>query len=296
MKKSPALGAFALVLAACAESNSPPVLETTPGFAHPESVVGAGKRRFVSNIGKELAPDAKDGDGFISELDERGGLVELVAFPKGGPPLHAPKGLAVASGTLFVADVDRVVGFDLVSRQRTFEAELPAAAKVLANDLAAESDEALLVTDTFAGTVYRLRLGDRSFETLATGIGGANGVAVDKARGVAWVAGIGPEFGGGDLFEVPLEGGPAKKVEGVSGLLDGVAVLSDGSVVVSDWVTIGEPQDGVFIVYPTAGKAKRTVTLPGGFHGPADFFYDAASETLWVPRTLDGSVSIVDAR
>src|SRR6187397_31958 len=61
------------------------------GFASPESVVADGNRRFVSNMGAEIKPTEKDGDGFISEVDDDGHVVDLHAFPKGGDAkLNAP--------------------------------------------------------------------------------------------------------------------------------------------------------------------------------------------------------------
>src|SRR5687768_8932286 len=116
------------VMASCLPS-APPARTSAPlprtvacGFASPESVVGAAGHYYVSNIGRELAPLAKDGDGFISELDERGDVVALRAFPRADEKLNAPKGLALVSNTLYTADIDRVVGFDRGSRAKVFEA------------------------------------------------------------------------------------------------------------------------------------------------------------------------------
>lgn len=203
------IAAFA---AGCATSPprdaSAPRTRVISGFASPESVAGSGSRRFVSNIGAKLAPLEKDGDGFISELDEAGNVVALRAFA----PLDAPKGMAVVGGTLYVADIDRVIGFDLGSRRRVVEIMSPKSPTLL-NDLAVESDESLLVSDTLASRVYRLRLAERSMTEIADGIPGANGVVVDRSNATAYVAGIGPDLSGGDLFAVPLTpsaGGPRR--------------------------------------------------------------------------------------
>lgn len=90
------------------------------GFSLPESVVTIGHRHFVSNMGKTLEPLAFDGDGFISEIDDTGGLVDARAFPKDATKLNAPKGLAVVGNLLLVADIDRIVGFDLTTGQTAF--------------------------------------------------------------------------------------------------------------------------------------------------------------------------------
>ena len=88
------------------------------GFAHPESVLIDGDRRFVSNIGEKLDPLGHDGDGFLSELAADGRIVALHALPIDGDRLDAPKGMAMLAGKLYVADIDRVVGFDLSTRDR----------------------------------------------------------------------------------------------------------------------------------------------------------------------------------
>jgi hypothetical protein len=138
-----------IALASCAGtqplSSTPPAIE---GLAHPESVTSVGgSRRLVSNIGAKLDPSAKDGDGFVSELDLAGDIVTLRAFTL----LNAPKGMAVLADRLYVADIDRVVAFDIATRALLFEVRSPAANDTLLNDVAVESDDDLLVTDTIGG-------------------------------------------------------------------------------------------------------------------------------------------------
>jgi hypothetical protein len=287
---------IAVFTAGCAASPardaSDPRTRVIPGFASPESVAASGSRRFVSNIGAKLAPLEKDGDGFISELDEAGNVVALRAYA----PLDAPKGMAVAGDILYVADIDRVIGFDLASHARVVEVTAPKGS-VLLNDIAVEDDENLLVTDTFASRVYRMRLADRSMTQIADGIPGANGIVVDRANRTAYVAGIGPDLSGGDLFAIALtpSAGPPRRLGTAHGLFDGIAILSSGGLAVSDWVSTTTPAAGTLTVYSVSGTKERTLTLPEAIHGPADFFYDRAREEIWIPRTLDGSVSIVAA-
>lgn len=82
------------------------------GFSHPESITADSTGKiFVSNIGAALEPTAKDGDGFITELSADGAVIERFFTPKGA--LNAPKGLAAINDVLYVADIDRIVGFNL---------------------------------------------------------------------------------------------------------------------------------------------------------------------------------------
>lgn len=300
-------GASTPVDAAPTQSSAARVARTIDGFAHPESVTKSGARVFVSNVGVKLEPTAKDGDGFISELAEDGRVVERRFLPHGGPPLHAPKGIAVAGGRLYVADVDAVVGFDLATRARVFEVPFEGGGTTaLPNDVAVESDNALLVTDTIGSRLVRIDLRDRTVHVVATGIRGANGIAVDRARGGAWVAGIGPAFDGGDLVFVPLGSSSApatpRAIDGIHGLLDGIALLPGGDLLVSDWRRIDVRTEGTLLRYRTASGAARVegegrsvvdAHVVAMLHGPADFHFDAEHRELWIPRMLDGAVTVV---
>ena len=119
------------------------------GFSSPESVIADrdGSRFFVSNVGEKLEPSAKDGDGFISELTPDGAVVNRNFLPKEGV-LNAPKGMAIIGQTLFVTDIDRVVGFDMATRQKTFELDFSAEKTVFLNDLAVFDDKTLFVSAT----------------------------------------------------------------------------------------------------------------------------------------------------
>jgi len=283
----------------CIDDNGPnaphEAWPATCGLSHPESIAAHGERRFVSNIGSALAPAEADGDGFISELDERGELVELHAFAPAETPLHAPKGLAVVGERLYVADLDRVVGFALDTRERVFEAALAREPVPFLNDLAVLDEHTLLVSDTAGGEVLRLDLDDRTFTTMATGVPGANGLAFDARAMRAYVVGIGADFSGGGLYALDLEGrgAAAEPIEGPFGLFDGLAELSNGELVASDWVDIAEPMPGRLLTFSTTGRPTGTYELAGALRGPADFYYDRAAALLWVPETQDGCVRVI---
>src|SRR5690606_16864201 len=103
---------------------------------------------LVSNVNG--APDAKDGNGFVSRVALSG---ELLAreWTTGEPslasgPLHAPKGMALLGDLLAVTDIDVVRFFD----RRTGKAEFSVGTVgwTFLNDLVADGEGGLLVTDT----------------------------------------------------------------------------------------------------------------------------------------------------
>lgn len=279
------------ILAACLAS--PGLAETTPapvtisGFSHPESVLIAPSLRYVSNIGADLAPLAKDGDGFISILDADGAIIELRGFTG----MDAPKGMALVRGVLYVADIDRVIGFDPETRDQVFSANMDCPQPCLLNDIVATGDK-LLVSDTVRGQLYELDPASGSFTLLAEGIPGANGLAWDEARDEAVIVALGSDFGGGHVFTWSAAEGLAQIPDSPFGVFDGLALLPDGDLLVSDWVSLTPRPGAMLRINPNTGAASE-VALPMPIRGPADFAFDAAGNRLWIPATLDGAVNIV---
>src|SRR5438045_5636048 len=116
--------AFFLLVPACAQ-------QTIDGLEAPESVLKIGDKIFVSNIGgAQPNPMAKDSNGYISELSADGKILQQ-KFQKG--ILNGPKGLAVSNNVVYVADIDRVVGFNINSGAQIFELKIPDASFL--NDL-----------------------------------------------------------------------------------------------------------------------------------------------------------------
>src|SRR5262245_5805347 len=105
----------------------------------PESVLKVGDKIFVSNAG----------GGFLSELSVDGKFIHK-NFQKG--VLHSPKGLAVMSNVIYVTDTDRVVGFNINSREQVFE--LGVAKSTFLNDLCTAGKNELVVTESHSGNVY----------------------------------------------------------------------------------------------------------------------------------------------
>ncbi|MBD8893974.1 SMP-30/gluconolactonase/LRE family protein [Roseibium litorale] len=288
-----ALAGFSSGAVSAAPGEVPAGISVVQGFSSPESVLLYGHRRFVSNIGTKLEPLAKDGDGFISELSEDGQIVSLRAFPGKGGKLNAPKGMAATGNKLYVADIDRVVGFDLDTAEQVFEAKLPGEETAFANDLAVLNKNTLLLSDTQRNKVYLIDLHSGAFSEFATGIPGANGIAVGANGTSVYVVGLGAEFEGGDIFALDGKNPPRKLENGIHGILDGIAFLPDGAMIVSDWIGFSEPVDGRLLVQPADGSAPWPLALGMPIHGPADFTFDPDKGALWIPALLDNTVLVV---
>jgi hypothetical protein len=83
-----------------------------------ESVVVEGKYLYAADIGAELNPTSKDGDGKIIKMDKKGTIIDA-SFVR--EKLNAPKGLAVNKEILFLNDIDRLIAIDINSGNKLYE-------------------------------------------------------------------------------------------------------------------------------------------------------------------------------
>src|SRR5215510_6682693 len=150
-----------------------PIWSATEGIDSPESVYYDAGSGFLysSQIGGDAA--AKDGNGRIVKLTIDGKVVDA-NWAKG---LDAPKGMRAYRGTLYVADIAQVVGFDINTGRETSRVRI-ADARFL-NDLCTGPDGAIYTTDSFANRVWVIRNGAASLFSDAPQLELPNGILVD---------------------------------------------------------------------------------------------------------------------
>lgn len=264
------------------------------GFSHPESITADSTGRiFVSNIGEKMEPTAKDGDGFITELSVDGTVKHKFFNPKG--TLNAPKGLAVVNNVLYVADIDRIVGFNLQNSKQVFSLDLSAKTSFL-NDLATIDENTLLASASDTGTVYQISIPNKQFVALSGQIPGANGISYDSQTKSIYVVGLGENFNGkGGIYKLTMAK-PTAQFEQISvlpGFFDGIALLNDNRLIYSDWVGIQKPTPGAIYIYNANTKKADLLKLAIEINGPADFYYQPKAGLLWLPLTLNNKVAIL---
>ena len=170
------IAALLALAASTAQAVGPEPVWKTDGFANPESVVYSSLQKvlYVSNVNG--APDAKDGNGFISQVGLDGKVIQR-QWLKG---LNAPKGLAYLRGYLYVADIDELLEIDTGNKRITRRFKAPGA-KFL-NDVTVTPRGTVFVSDTVTNTIWRLQgesftawLNDASLEN-------PNGLAFDQGK------------------------------------------------------------------------------------------------------------------
>lgn len=257
------------------------------GFKHIESVATDGRFLYVADIGTELAPTAKDGDGSIAKLDSSGKVIDLNFIKE---PLNAPKGLAIDNGIMYVNDIDRLMAFDLASGKKLYEISFSAETSYL-NDIAVWDKNTLYVSATDKSKLFKVNLTDKTFSEVKINmpIAGINGLYCTKKASKLYVNGIGSDNkSNGVVGFINLDNNEFTKLTLVEGLYDGIFV-DDNTLYFSNWISY-EKKGAIFSLKLANNKLSR-VKMSELIGGPADFI--VFKNQLVIPAMMEGSLLFV---
>lgn len=273
------IAVLALAAGVAQAAGSEPVWKAS-GFANPESVIYSSLQKvlYVSNCNGP--DDAKDGNGFISQLGLDGKIIKQ-QWLKG---LNGPKGLGYYHGFLYVADIDELIEIDTGNSRIKRRLKAPGA-KFL-NDVTVTPSGTVFVSDMVTNTIWRLQgttftpwLTDAALEN-------PNGLLFDKGQLLvaSWGA-MKPDFSTvtpGYIKAVDVNTGAisARFTPVPLGNLDGLVADGKGGYVVSDFM-----RGNVFKI-GADGQPKLWLQLT---QGTADV--GVAPGLLLLPQMTDGTVS-----
>jgi hypothetical protein len=261
----------------------PSALKTYTGFAGPERVLYDAERDryLVSNVNGDAT--ARDGNGFISVLAPEGDITEL----KWIDGLDAPKGLAIAGGTLYVADIDTVRLFDSETGAAT--GEIPIAGSTYLNGLSATADGKVYLSDsgpprgTFDGlgteALYVIENGEP--KVLADGQLGRPTSLSATGSGVV----VAP-FGDNVVYRVDAAGNKRQLTQVPLGGLAGV-------VQIGSWLYLSSWQAAAIYRGRLGGEFEIALSDQSS---PTDIGYDSQRARFLVPHYTDGSVDVYQTR
>lgn len=222
---------------------------------------------YVSNIAGE--PAEKNGQGYISRLSPDGELLEQ----KWVTGLHAPKGMGMMNGKLYVADVDRLVEIDVKQGQVSNTYQVKGA--TFLNDVAVTDDNKVLFSDSNEGKIHVFENG-RVQVWNEEELDRPNGLLADGGRVLL------ASSGSNDVKEI-LEGASGEvMVEGI-GAGDGLVALGEGAYLVSNW------QGEVYYIGDNIEKQKLLDTKEQNINS-ADIEYIQERNLLLVPTFRDKRV------
>ena len=262
---------------------------TVEGFSSPESTIVNKKDLYVSNVGKELKPTQKDGDGFISKLDVNGKIKEL-HFIDG---LDAPKGMGIVGNTLFVADINTLRGFDLSTKKEVFNVVFEGVNFL--NDITVKDSNTLFIGASDTSAIYEVNIASKSYKKLMD-FTVTNGLFYED--GILYAAQLGSSTqnmfdGKGKLYKIDLkDNNKLTQLGTFEGVLDGVTKVGN-KVYVSDW---GNAKDtGIVRVYDLKTKEETILKLQS-FMGAADFWIDEKTKKIFMPQMIGNKVTIFDLK
>lgn len=252
------------------------------GIAEPECVFydAPSDNLFVSNVvGK---PSEKDGKGWITKLSLDGKTVT----EKWIEGLNAPKGMRVWNTTLWVSDIDELIGIDIAEAKIKQRIKIEGA-KFL-NDVATHPDGTVYVADLYASKIFSVTK-DGKIEVFAEGnqLESPSGLFLDLTNNRMVVASWGLTTDGktatpGTLYQLDLK---TKEKKAISkeplGNLDGAELDGQGGYLTSDWIS------GKVFHVDADGKAQNILKFQTG---AANLFYIPEKSLLVVPVMPDGVV------
>ena len=234
---------------------------------------------MVSNLGYELSPTAKDGDGFILKCNSLG-IPQQVFAPQ--IKLNAPKGMKVHQGILFLTDVDRFLAIDLTTQELVKNWDLSSTGGLFFNDPEWVGDR-FWISATDLNTIYSIHPDSSRIQKIEfkQPFFGPNGLAYDSNSQVVYVAEWGTGEPNGRLLKIYLNQDNAIEILGdFTGHLDGLQMDEASNCVFSDWNSgkIFRHQDG------------KSTAITDSLGGPADFIL--SRKHLIIPCMMENQIMI----
>lgn len=237
-------------------------------FKVPESVLfdASSNILYVTNI-DGTDPWGKDGKGSVGKMSPDGKIIE-VEWVRG---LHAPKGMGLYKGKLYVADMERLVVINTATG--AIENNLTLGGAQGLNDVAIDPNGTVYITDSRAKRLYRF----------------SNGVAevyLDSLKGPNGVLCRGDEIfllDAGSMFKVEKNKSLTKMAEGMDGGTDGVENTKGNDFIVSCWA-------GVIWYINADGTKEKLLDTRTEKRNTADIGFDPKTQTVYVPTFWKNSV------
>lgn len=241
--------------------------KTDSVFTGSESTLyDAGKDIIYVSCGNTV-PDAKDGDGFIALLNTDGSTKEL----KWVTGLHAPKGMTLLKGKLYVADIDEIKVIDVDKAE--IASIVPIDGSVFLNDVTNDGTK-IYFSDTRAGNIYSMEE-DGAYEVVRQNNEKINGLAYFKNQ----------------LYG--LDGQGLQQYEDVqltATLLNSEVTGGDGLVVINDSTFIASRWAGE-IYFIKGSVATKLLDTKEEKSNTADIDYINNKNTVLVPTFMKNEVA-----
>ena len=253
------------------------------GFDSPVSVTQYGGYYYLTNSGKNFGLATKDGDGYISRIKSDGSQEEVTLKYITG--LHNPRGIYAIQGVLYVCDIDRLVGFDIKSKNKVFELSFAKENVTQLTGITSVDDKVIYVSATDIHTIFEVHLSSKKYskwtETTAP-----TGMLINNNQ--MYVCSMGTDsLPNGQLGVIDMKSKKYTPLTDDKGYLWGLA-LNGKRLYYSDWMQFAKRGVIKYIDLDTRSTGQMKFTSKIG--GPADFIYDARNDLFIIPAVLEDVV------
>jgi hypothetical protein len=213
----------------------------------------------------------RDGKGGIARVSTEGTVLD----PEWVGGLNAPKGMGLSGKYLYVADLSQVVMIEQATGQIVDRINPEGAAYL--NDITVDKAGAVYASDSETGKIFRIVGNQASLYFQSDSFERINGLLALKKELyiVDFATGINYKLTHHKRELVPF----SRTGQGA----DGIVELGKGQFLVSSWH--GE----IYYVAPN-GESKKILDTQEEKLNAADIWFDAKSNTLYVPTFMDNSV------
>ena len=244
------------------------IWETDSVLKVPESVLFNSKSKmlFVSNI--DGKPQEKDLKGSIARISLDGKKIEQ----NWAINLSAPKGMAIYNQTLYVADVDEVVGIDIKTGK--VSKRIPVKGAVFLNDITIDKSGVIYVSDSRTGNVHLIKNGIVS-------------MYLEKQMGVNGLLSVDNNLYllvKGTLWKSDKTKTLSKVADGMDESTDGIEQTSNKDFIVSCW-------SGVIYHVKADGSKQELLDTRAEKINSADIGFDAKNNIIYVPTFFKNRVA-----
>lgn len=237
----------------------------------PESVLLDRKRDilYVSCVNEN--PWVKDGNGFITQMDKSGKIIEL----KWIEGLDAPKGMGISGNSLFIADINTLVEANIETGEITNKIELKGQPDL--NDITVADDGSVYVSGSGSNTIYKLEAG--TLNPIFKGEEGErfNGLFWEKNRMLLLTS------NSSIFYEIPWATMQAKVIAKNMGHGDGIAPVGDGGYITTNW-------KGAVSYVSASGEVSKLLDTEALEENAADADFCIDEQILYVPTFFKNQV------
>ncbi|REE01153.1 NHL repeat-containing protein [Marinoscillum furvescens] len=225
---------------------------------------------YVANINQ--GPWEKDGNGFISKLDTNGNILSI----KWAVGLHAPKGMGIHDGKLYVNDIDDIVEIDLATGSISNTYTLPDNPQL--NDLTIGKDGTVYASGSNSNSIHVLQNGEIVATHGLDSVQRLNGLLATD-NGMYFL-----DFKGGAFGLLDLDAGTTSTVATGITQGDGIVQLPNNDFITSAW------GGQLFYIEGKTGKSTLLLDTREQSINAADIDYISEQNLLLVPTFFHNRV------